>query len=198
MQSQSSSILGAGSVNYACLLWACMVLFLLSTFFDHRFLMITLTTILQGILPLGRTQISHKSFHLKNQLSQNLFLQINHLPTQVHCCTALIPDSTRENQKQMVRWLSSVACWFCFSLPVNMWAALTYLKTGSCCLNLAVLTEGYVYFFPSAWQDWTQFICRAWCCCFLLWLYLHIHFKTLALISEIKLILHFFQCLINF
>lgn len=106
-QSQSSSILGIGSVNYTFLLWACMVLFLVSTFFDHRSLMITFTTILQGIQALGRTQISHKSFHLKNQLSQSLILQINHLLTQVRCCTALILDSTRENQKQMVRWLSS-------------------------------------------------------------------------------------------
>lgn len=102
-QSQSSSILGIGSVNYTFLLWACMVLFLVSTFFDHRSLMITFTTILQGIQALGRTQISHKSFHLKNQLSQSLILQINHLLTQVRCCTALILDSTRENQKQMVR-----------------------------------------------------------------------------------------------
>ncbi|KAL9834966.1 PHD finger protein 20 isoform 14-T19 [Geothlypis trichas] len=54
-----------------------------------------------GIRALGRTQISHKSIHLKNQLSQNLILQINHLLTQAPCFTALILDSIREDQKQM-------------------------------------------------------------------------------------------------
>lgn len=131
-----------------------------SSFFDHEFL-ITFTTILQGIRALGRTQISHKSFHLKNQLSQNLILQINHLLTQVHCFIALTLDSTRENQKQMVRWLSSMTFWFALSLPVNMWAALTYLKTGSYCVNLAILTQDRVYFFPPTWQDGKQFVCQS-------------------------------------
>lgn len=79
-----------------------MLFFLLSYFLNHKLLTIVLT-ILQTTLAVKKTQIFHRNFLLKNQLSQNVFLQINHLPTQAQSCTALSLDSTEENQKQMVK-----------------------------------------------------------------------------------------------
>lgn len=80
-----------------------MLFFLLSCFLNHKFLTIVLLTILQTTLAVKKTQIFRRNFLLKNQLSQNVFLQINHLPTQAQSCTALSLDSTEENQKQMVK-----------------------------------------------------------------------------------------------
>lgn len=173
------------------LLWACTVLFFLSsTFLDHRFLIIFLTP-LQNTLAAKKAQIFLRSFLLKNQLSQNVFLQTNQLPTQAHCYTALILHSTEENQKQMVRWQSSMVCWFC-------------LITSKClgCTNIheswwswhifAILSQDRVCFLSLPEEVEPSSFAGVWCCCFLLWLYFRRNFKAAALISELKLILHLF------
>lgn len=71
------------------------------------------------------------------------------------------------------------AVWCCLSLPVNAWAGLMQAGAGTHDVNLAIRM-----------QDDPISFARAWCCCFLLWLYLHRSFKAVVLISE--LILHLF------
>lgn len=76
-----------------------------SFFLDHRLLTITMLTLLQSTVLVKKTQIFHRNFLLKTQLSQKVFLQIN-LPTQAHCCSALSLDTTEKNPGQMVTlWL---------------------------------------------------------------------------------------------
>lgn len=109
MQSQSSSILGTGSVSYTFLLWACMVLFLLSTFFDHRFLMIYYN--FTGYSSTGEnTDISQelspeKSVVTKSNSSNKSFA---HPSTLLHCTdSGQHKGRSKANGEMTPLWLSS-------------------------------------------------------------------------------------------